>query len=90
MCKGGGGGGALIGIQCSVFLSITSFYAILCDRSGIHYLPHHPVVRQDKTTTKVRVVYDACGRVRSHPSLNDCLRYKSKSPTSCCDSDPMQ
>ena len=39
----------------------------------LHYLPHHHVVRQDKTTTKVRVAYDASARVRSHPSVNDCL-----------------
>ena len=39
----------------------------------VHYLPHHPVIRHDKQTTKVRVVYDASSKVGSHPSLNDCL-----------------
>lgn len=39
----------------------------------IHYLPHHPVIRRDKATTKVRVVYDASARCQYHPSLNDCL-----------------
>ena len=38
----------------------------------IHYLPHHPVVREDKATSKVRVVYDALSRLTG-PSLNDCL-----------------
>lgn len=38
----------------------------------IHYLPHHPVVRKDKDTTKVRVVYDASAK-EDGPSLNECL-----------------
>lgn len=37
-----------------------------------HYLPHHAVVRHDKDTTKVRIVYDASTHVKD-PSLNDCL-----------------
>ena len=37
----------------------------------IHYLPHHGVVHQDKTS-KLRIVYDASARTNG-PSLNSCL-----------------
>ena len=37
-----------------------------------HYLPYHYVVQQDKTTSKIRKVYDASAR-STGPSLNDCL-----------------
>ena len=37
-----------------------------------HYLPHHAVMRQDRTTTKLRVVYDASAK-SDGPSLNECL-----------------
>ncbi|XP_065675665.1 uncharacterized protein LOC136091879 [Hydra vulgaris] len=38
----------------------------------VHYLPHRPGIREDKVTTKLRIVFDASA-TSSGPSLNDCL-----------------
>ena len=44
----------------------------IIEPGNVHYLPHRGVVRLDRDTTKVRVVYDASSKVFG-PSLNDCL-----------------
>lgn len=38
----------------------------------VHYVPHHAIVREDKTITNLRIVYDASAR-STGLSLNDCL-----------------
>lgn len=38
-----------------------------------YYLPHHAVLREDKMTTKLRVVFDASSHEDGCPSLNNCL-----------------
>ena len=38
----------------------------------MHYLPHHPVIRTNKSTSRVRIVYDPSAK-RDGPSFNDCL-----------------
>ena len=43
-----------------------------------HYTPHHAVIREDKATTKLRVVLDGAARSSKFDfSINDCL---SKGP----------
>ena len=36
------------------------------------YLPHRPVIREDKVSTKIRIVYDASAKNKG-PSLNESL-----------------
>ncbi|XP_057308167.1 uncharacterized protein LOC130646050 [Hydractinia symbiolongicarpus] len=45
---------------------------LIRESGNVHYLPHRAVVREDKQTTKIRVVFDASSKANG-PSLNDCL-----------------
>ena len=50
-----------------------------------HYLPHHPVITPTKSTTKVRIVYDASTKVRKgDKSLNECLYKEPNLLTDLC------
>ena len=45
------------------------------DSEDVHYLPHHTVIRQDRETTKLWIVYDGSAKSPEHEhSLNDCLQ----------------
>ena len=48
------------------------------DSAHLHYLPHHAVIRRDKDTTKMHVVYDASAKMDGQPSMNDCLLIRPK------------
>ena len=41
----------------------------------VHYIPHHAVIRPEKSTTKTRIVYDASAKANDEElfSLNECL-----------------
>ncbi|XP_065081813.1 uncharacterized protein LOC135704278 [Ochlerotatus camptorhynchus] len=41
--------------------------------SPCYHMPHHAVVREESTTTKLRVVFDASCKTPEGPSLNDAL-----------------
>jgi len=53
--------------------------AVVNLKHSVHYLPHHGVVRPDKQTTKLRMVYDGSAKTTSDTvSLNDCLKTGSQ------------
>uniref|UniRef100_A0AC35FD49 Integrase catalytic domain-containing protein n=1 Tax=Panagrolaimus sp. PS1159 TaxID=55785 RepID=A0AC35FD49_9BILA len=51
----------------------------------VHYLPHHAVITPQKSTTKVRMVFDGSAKCsKDAPSLNDCfVRGPLKIPDIC-------
>ena len=47
----------------------------------VRYLPHHAVFREDKKTTKCRVVFDASAHDEHEVSLNDCTHFRASTST---------
>ena len=44
------------------------------DQAPMHFLPHHGVIRSDRETTKLRVVFDGSAKFdKSTASINECL-----------------
>lgn len=43
------------------------------DGSPVFYLPHHAIIRDDKQTTKTRIVFDVSAKDSNGVSLKSCL-----------------
>ena len=41
--------------------------------NNVTYLPHREVVKENRSTTNIQVVFDASVKVEDNPSLNDIL-----------------
>lgn len=39
----------------------------------VYYMPHHPIINENRITTKLRIVFDALSHERESCSLNECL-----------------
>ena len=58
----------------SIIEHVTSDDRSSSSKTCVHCLPHHPVVKQNRSTTKVQIVYDRSATSHESPSLNDCLQ----------------
>ncbi|GFY74989.1 uncharacterized protein TNIN_447271 [Trichonephila inaurata madagascariensis] len=56
----------------NIIESVTEENEILSE-DNCFYLPHRAVIREDKTTTRLRVVFDTSSHSKGQLSLNDCL-----------------
>lgn len=42
-------------------------------KDPVYFLPHHPVIKEDNKTTKLRVVFDGSAKTKNKISLNDMM-----------------
>ena len=47
--------------------------SIIPNEGCVHYLPHRPVIHNDRETSKMRIVFDASAKFKNEKSLNDVL-----------------
>ena len=45
----------------------------ICEPGKAHYLRHHPVVKENRETSKVRIVFDGSSKYKGEPSVNELL-----------------
>ena len=45
----------------------------ICEPGNAHYLPHRPIVKENRETSKVRIVFDGSSKYTSEPSINELL-----------------
>ncbi|XP_046808364.1 uncharacterized protein LOC124420197 [Lucilia cuprina] len=55
------------------YLTLDHMRPVKDSSSSSCYLPHHPVIKLDRKTTKLRVVFNASNKTSNGNSLNDCL-----------------
>ncbi|XP_057297390.1 uncharacterized protein LOC130627797 [Hydractinia symbiolongicarpus] len=60
-----------------------------CAKRQVHYLPHRPVLRYDKPSIKVRMVFDASSKSVGLALLNDCFATLIKHAESFNHVDPL-
>ena len=45
----------------------------ICEPGNAHYLPHRPIVKENRETSKVRIVFDGSSKYKGEPSINELL-----------------
>ena len=61
-------------LSCGIIEPVANEDSSTPSETCIHHMPHYPVVRQNRSTTKVRIVYAGSATSHENLSLNNCLQ----------------